>query len=88
MYISADLTLLHSERPKLHRVLAVLSAIWLNMDFGSSECNRVKYGVLVVLSMVKYGVLAVLIAFVRSECYRVKYGVLAVLSATGLNMEF
>ena len=30
------LTLLHSERPKLHRVLAVLSAIGLN-DFGAQE---------------------------------------------------
>ena len=43
------LTLLHSEWPKLHRVLAILSAIGLIalrmaktlLSFGHSECNRV-----------------------------------------------
>ena len=37
------LTLLHTEWPKLNRVLAVLSAIGLNVSsYGPFECNRVK----------------------------------------------
>ena len=32
-----NLTLLHSEQPKLNRVLAVLSAIGLNFKFGTPE---------------------------------------------------
>ena len=36
------LTLLHSERPKLHIILAFLSAIELLVyNFGLSECSRV-----------------------------------------------
>ena len=40
------LTLLHSERPKLHAILAFLSAIGLIMSlwsFGPSECHRIKW---------------------------------------------
>ena len=33
MYITFNLTLLHSEWPKLHRVLAILSAIGLSAFF-------------------------------------------------------
>ena len=35
------LTLLHSERPKLHRVLAILSAIWLDIATKMLEHNSV-----------------------------------------------
>ena len=51
------LTLLHSERPKLFGVLAILHAVGLRLwSFGHSECNRVK----------------TLWSFGRSECNRVK----------------
>ena len=44
-FIEYRLTLLHSERLKLQRVLAVLSAVGLvgmETTFGRSECGRVK----------------------------------------------
>ena len=61
------LTLLHSERPKLHRVLAILSATGL------------RYGVLPILSAIglRYGVLPILSAV------GLRYGVLPILSAIG-----
>ena len=50
-----EFSLLHSERPKLLGVLAILSAIGLNSGFGHSECNRVKlYGVLAVLRAIGF----------------------------------
>ena len=82
------LTLLHSVKPKLHTILALLSTIGLKIiyNFGLSECNRVRN----------------CIQFRPSECYnRVKngkqfwplwvlklYTLLAFLSAIGLKIVY
>ena len=75
------LTLLHSEWPKLHRVLAILSVIGLKNllqlhSFGHSECNRVK-------EFASTPVLAILSVIELKNSLQL-HRVLAVPSATGL----
>ena len=72
------LTLLHSERPKLYGVLAILSAIGLNMKMWLLNFHY--HGVLAILSAIGLNMKMWLLNFHY-------YGVLAILSAIGLNMK-